>query len=333
MRLRVKCWFAAFTLLPLLAQADVDEPSAVDHSGFNEYVTTLRQDALARGFSADTVATAFTDVQFHQRVIHADRNQPEKKLTLDDYIPRAVPQWKVDQARSLYQAYRSDLERIGARFGVQPRFIVALWGVESNFGRLTGNFPVISALASLAYEGRREDFFKKQLWAALQILEEGHIDIAHFKGSWAGAMGQNQFMPTSFLAYAVDGDGDGKKDIWQNELDVFASIANYLKREGWDERYTWGRQISLKQPLAEGMFGLDNRLPLTDWQQQGVRRYDGSDLPKVAISASLIAPDDQHGRLFLVYDNFRTLMRWNRSYYFGVTVGHLADRIGWPPIR
>jgi len=325
MRLRPIYWLAAVILLPLLTHAD-------ERPAFDDYVVMLKQEALERGFSAGTVETAFADVQFHQRVIHADRNQPEKKLTLDDYIPRAVPQWKVDKARQLFQSHRDDLEQIGSRFGVQPRFIVALWGVESNFGRLTGKFPVISALTSLAYEGRREAFFKKQLWAALQILEEGHIDIANFKGSWAGAMGQNQFMPTSFLAYAVDGDGDGKKDIWQNELDVFASIANYLKQEGWDDRYTWGRQIHLSRPLDEQMFGLDNSLPLADWQKQGVRRYDGRDLPKVAISASLIAPDDQHGRIFLVYDNFRTLMRWNRSYYFGVTVGHLADRIAWPPL-
>ena len=186
-------------------------------------------------------------------------------------------------------------------YGVQARFIVALWGLETNFGKIMGNYNVISALSTLAYEGRREVFFKKQLWAALKILKEGHIDIANMKGSWAGAMGQNQFMPTSFVAYAVDGDGDGKKDIWGNQADVFSSMANYLKKEGWNDELTWGRQVKLPDgfdtalAIPKNTGGRKNWLKawaktektLAQWQALGIRRTDGTNLPNVDIKAAL----------------------------------------------
>lgn len=196
--------------------------------GFDEYLNKLRAEARDKGISEQVISAAFADVEYKPRAVKADRNQPEKKLTLDEYIPRAVPEWKVKQAKQLYKEHYAELKRIGDEFGVQPRFIVALWGVESNFGKFTGNFRVIDALSTMAFEGRREEFFRKETMAALQILDEGHIELENFKGSWAGAMGQCQFMPSSFLRFAADGNGDGKKDIWQSEADVFASTANYL---------------------------------------------------------------------------------------------------------
>ncbi|MDO6568689.1 lytic murein transglycosylase [Alteromonas sp. 1_MG-2023] len=307
-----------------VSPAQAEEKTA---QGFADYVVQLKAEAQQKGFTEALLNDAFSDISFRPTVIKSDKNQPEKKITLDSYLASRVPDWKVQQAVEMYNKHRPLLEEIGQKFKVQPRFIIALWGNESNFGRIQGNYSVLSALASLAYEGRREKLFKDNLFAALTILDEGHTSVDALKGSWAGAMGQSQFMPISFLNYAVDYDGDGRKDIWQTEADVFASIANYLSSEGWDNNGTWGRQVSLTQPITE--FGLSKSLykPLAYWQQAGVRRFDGSDLPTADIQASLIMPDGSEGRVYLVYNNFHTLMKWNRSSYFGVSVGYLSERI------
>lgn len=315
--------------------------------GFSDYVVQLKADALAKGFSQRLIDDSFAQVKFHKRAVKADRSQPENVETLDTYLPKRVPKWKVDKARALFKKHQVLLTEIGNKYQVQPRFIVALWGLETNFGKFTGGYNVISALSTLAYEGRRESFFKKQLMAALTILDEGHINISEMKGSWAGAMGQNQFMPTSFLSYAVDGDGDGKKDIWQSQADVFSSMANYLHKEGWSDELTWGRQVKLPK-------GFDNTLAipkntgsrknwlkawaasektLAQWQELGVRRADGTNLPNVDIKATLVFPDNENGRVYLAYDNYKSLMHWNLSYYFVSSVGHLSDQIKFPPIQ
>lgn len=300
-----------------------------NEASFDEYVKGLKQEARDKGISEQVIEQAFTDVTHKPRAVKADNNQPEKRLTLDEYIPRAVPDWKVKQAKELYKKHYDELSRIGEKYGVQPRFIVALWGVESNFGRFTGNYRVIDALSTLAYDGRREAFFRSETMAALQILDEGHIEFEDFKGSWAGAMGQCQFMPSSFLAYAADGNGDGKKDIWNTEADVFASAANYLSEFGWNDTYTWGRQVKL--PAGFDM-ALEGRIEgkektLAEWNELGITRFDGSALPQVDVDAWLTAPDNANGRVYLVYNNYNVLMKWNRSYYFALAVSHLADRI------
>lgn len=302
---------------------------AASKPSFEEYVVGIKKEAVEKGYDPTFIEQVFSDVKFHQRSVKADKNQPEFKMTLDIYLPRALPKWKVDKAIKLRKQHQVLLDKIGAEFGVQPRFIVALWGVESNFGKFQGKYSVISALTTMAYEGRREVMFRRQLFAAIEILKQGHISKDKFLGGWAGAMGQSQFMPESFLHYAYDYNGDGRKDIWQTEADVFASIANYLSSEGWNDDLTWGRQVSLQQPVDEALTGLakSKMQSLGAWQQQGVRRYDGSDLPVREIKASLIMPDDAQGRIYLVYDNFHTLMKWNRSTYFGASVGHLSDRI------
>ncbi len=296
---------------------------------FDDYVQGLRAQAKKEGISHAVIEDAFSHVTYKPRAVTADRNQPEHRLTLDEYIPRAVPDWKVKQARRLYHANRDLLEKIGKQYGVQPRFIVALWGVESNFGALTGGYNIIDALATMAYDGRREAFFRSETMAALKILDEGHIDMPNFKGSWAGAMGQCQFMPSSFLAYAADGNGDGKKDIWKSKPDVFASTANYLSQSGWNDKYTWGRQVKLPKNFNSSLQGREEGKGkyLQEWSQLGITRYDGSALPTNHIKAWLIMPDDENGRVYLVYNNYNILMKWNRSYYFALAVSHLADRI------
>lgn len=313
----------------LLFFSQMTNAQTVQKPSFEEYVESLKSESLEKGFTADFIETVFKDVEFYKRAVKADKNQPERKITLDSYLTTRVPDWKVSQAIDYYQKNKKLLDEIGRVYDVQPRFIVALWGNESNFGRIQGNFPVVSALTTLAYEGRREALFKKQLFAAMTILNLGHISQEKFVGSWAGAMGQSQFMPTSFLTYAVDFDGDGKKDIWSSPADVFASIANYLKLEGWKGGYTWGRQVKIPSDFDLALSGLSKSKmqSLTQWQDLGVRRFDGSDLPNVDLSASLIMPDGEKGRIYLAYSNFHTLMRWNRSTYFGVSVSYLADRI------
>jgi len=299
---------------------------------FEQYVKELKVEAIALGIDPTVVNNAFADVTFLQRSVKSDKAQPEFKLTLDTYIPRAVPTWKVEQARAAYKKHYHLLHKIGKEYGVQPRFIVALWGIETNFGRLTGRHPVISSLTTMAYDGRRETLFKKQLFAALTILEQGHITQDKFIGSWAGAMGQVQFMPTSYLNYAVDGDGDGKKDIWNNHADIFASAANYLKTEGWDDSETWGRQVLIPKNFDVTLAGIKTTKSLAAWQALGVRRFDGSALPQVEMNGSIVIPDDASGRVYLAYNNYRVLMHWNRSYYFATAVSYLSERIKYPRI-
>ncbi|MEJ2762630.1 lytic murein transglycosylase [Photobacterium sp. MCCC 1A19761] len=297
--------------------------------GFDEYVSGLKVEAREKGISESIINSAFEGIQFIERAVVADKNQPERKLTLDEYLPRAVPAWKIAQANALYRQHQAVLDRVGRHLGVQPRFIVALWGVESNFGRLMGNYNVIEALSTLAYEGRREAFFRNQVMAALEILDAGHITPKKMKGSWAGAMGQPQFMPTSFLSFAVDGNKDGRIDIWETEADVFASAANYLHQSGWDDQYTWGRQVQLPSRIDADLFGVEKSKgrSLAEWQRLGVRRLNGQALPRVDIQAWLIQPDDNKGRAYLVYNNYQTLLKWNRSHYFALAVSHLADQI------
>ncbi|WP_277054951.1 lytic murein transglycosylase [Pseudoalteromonas marina] len=313
---------------------------------FKDYLVNLKEEAIAKGYEASLIDSAFATATYKEKVVSADKNQPEVKETLETYLPKRVPQWKIDRARKLYAENKDILEQVAKEFGVQARFIVALWGLESNFGTIQGGHNVISSLVTLAFDGRREALYKRQLWAALDILKSGHITLDKFKGSWAGAMGQTQFMPTSFNAYAIDYNNDGRKDIWTTKEDAFASIANYLKQEGWSDSLTWGRQVMLpdnfdnKYILVRGTktrkqwleYWNDSERSLNEWQALGVRRADGTALPNVDVRAALVMPDDINGRMFLAYDNYKVLMHWNRSYYFATSVGYLSDRIGYPKI-
>ncbi|MGB0946742.1 MAG: lytic murein transglycosylase [Pseudoalteromonas marina] len=313
---------------------------------FKDYLVNLKEEAIAKGYEKSLIDSAFATATYKEKVVSADKNQPEVKETLETYLPKRVPQWKIDRARKLYAENKDILEQVAKEFGVQARFIVALWGLESNFGTIQGGHNVISSLVTLAFDGRREALYKRQLWAALDILKSGHITLDKFKGSWAGAMGQTQFMPTSFNAYAIDYNNDGRKDIWTTKEDAFASIANYLKQEGWNDSLTWGRQVMLpdnfdnKYILVRGTkthkqwleYWNDSERSLDEWQALGVRRADGTALPNVDVRAALVMPDDINGRMFLAYDNYKVLMHWNRSYYFATSVGYLSDRIGYPKI-
>ncbi|MFF6008991.1 lytic murein transglycosylase [Rahnella sp. R3(2024)] len=300
-----------------------------DPAEFPAYVEQLKAQALAQGISQQTLDSTFANIHFVDRVINSDRNQLEKKITLDDYLTRVLPEWKIKAAQEQYQNNLPALKQASARYGVQPQYIVALWGMESSFGKIQGKEDVFSALATLAFEGRREAFFTKEFMSALKIVDSGHATSDMMKGSWAGAMGQSQFMPSSYLNYGADGNGDGKIDIWKNTDDVFASTANYLSKEGWKNNQGWGQEVKLPANFDASLAGLKNNQmhPASYWQQQGITQADGSPLASTATRAWVITPDDVQGRAFLVYDNFRTIMHWNRSTYFALSIGMMADGI------
>jgi membrane-bound lytic murein transglycosylase B len=297
---------------------------------FNLWKLELKSEMLQQGADDKLVDEIIHSLEYIPRVIALDRRQPEGRMTHEEYLTKVIPEWKVEKAREQFQLNRELLLQAEKRTGVKSRFIVALWGKETNFGTITGNFHVPSALATLAFDGRRASFFRKELMAATKIIAQGHIDLAEMKGSWAGAMGNCQFMPSSFLRFAVDANGDGKKDIWADKQDIFASMGNYLSESGWNTEGTWGRQVKLTAPYSRYLFGKENRKSLKQWQKQGVRRSTMEDLPNVDLDAYLIAPGGNKGRIYLVYNNFDVIMKWNRSHYFATGVGYLADRISYP---
>lgn len=294
---------------------------------FAAWLMGFRQEALAEGISSETLDAVLPGLTFRSRVVELDRRQPEGTLTYAEYLSRVLPPARVNRGKRLLRRHRALLTEIGDAYGVQPRFIVALWGIESAFGRVTGGFPVLDSLATLAFDGRRGEFFRGQLLEALRIVDDGHIQPDKMLGSWAGAMGQSQFMPSSFQQYAVDHDGDGRRDIWGTLPDVFASAANYLTQAGWQPDQTWGRQVRLPEGFDFALKGLDVKKPLNEWQALGVRRSNGDDLPTRQLPASLILPGGPEGPAFLTYPNYRVLLKWNRSHYFATTVGQFADML------
>ncbi|CAA7624480.1 lytic transglycosylase domain-containing protein [Magnetospirillum sp. SS-4] len=298
-------------------------------SGFGDFLATVRAEALRKGIRPETLDAALADVKHIDRVIELDRKQPEFTLRFAEYRDRIVSDTRVEEGRRKLAENRALLAEIEKRYGVQPRFVVALWGIETNFGKNTGGMPVVSSLATLAYDGRRSKYFRTELMNALTILDQGHIQPAAMIGSWAGAMGQCQFMPSTFLNFAVDWDGDGKRNVWTNRADALASAANYLAGEGWRGDQTWGRAVRLPKDFDAGLFGLETRKTLKEWNDLGVRSGDGKPLPVRDLQASVVLAEPGKGTAaFLVYDNFRTIMKWNRSTFFALSVGHLADRIG-----
>ena len=287
----------------------------------------VRSEALVSGVSESTLAQAFSDVKLVPRIIELDRNQPEGRQTFTQYLQRVVPETRIEAAQKRLAEYRVLLEQVGNYYQLQPRFIIALWGIESDFGRFTGGFSVINALATLAYDGRRSTFFRAELIDALRILDKGDIELSAMTGSWAGAMGQSQFMPSSYRRFAVDYDQDGRRDIWATHADIFASIANYLHRSNWKYDQTWGREILLPDNFDFTLVGMETNKPIGYWQRLGVRRMDGRDLPARQLNASIVLPDGTDGNAFMVYHNFRVILDWNRSTYFALAVGILADRV------
>jgi len=299
----------------------------VADNDFQSWLNDFRQEALQAGVSSQTVNNALSDIQPIQRVIELDRKQPESRKTFAQYREMIVHPTRIQKGREMMNRHAAELQEVSRKYGVAPQYIVALWGIETNYGSNTGGFDVVPALATLAWEGRRGDFFKSELINALKIIDQGHITHANMTGSWAGAMGQNQFMPSSFNRFAVDHDMDGRRDIWGTQKDVFASTANYLVQNGWNPGERWGRRVVLPSGFSENLLGREIKKPLSYWQSLGVRLPGGGHLPQENMMASIVAPDGLGGQSFLVYNNYNTIMAWNRSTYFATSVGLLADAI------
>ncbi len=315
------------SVMLLLSALVATAPVCAADMDFKSWLAGVRQEAIGQGMRPQSVDRALKDAHPIDRVLELDQRQPETTLTFDQYIERVVSQARIKAGRDRLAENRPLLDEIGRRYGVQPKFIVALWGIETDFGRVTGDFPIISALATLAYDGRRSAFFRRELIAAIKIVDQGYIKPEEMTGSWAGAMGQSQFMPSSYLQYAVSYRDDGRRDIWHRREDVFASIANYLARLGWHGDESWGRRVQLPANFDASLAGKDIRKPVAEWQRLGIRQIGGSDLPPAARDASLILPSGTDGPALLIYDNFRAVLRWNNSTYFAAAVGYLADAL------
>ena len=307
------------------------EPSS--SAPFSQWLEGVRKEASAAGISGNFLDVALAGVQPIKRVIELDRRQPEFTLTFWKYLDNAINPARIRRGREMMAKHQKQLQMTARRYGVQPRFIVAFWGLESNYGTHTGVFPVLGAVATLAHDKRRSRFFRAQLLAALTIMNRGDVNI-RVKGSWAGAMGNFQFIPTTYKGFAVDADGDGKRDMWNSYPDMFASAANYLSRSGWRSGWTWGREVQLPKGFKLEHSGLKIRKSLSQWQALGVRAIGGGRLPNGDAKASVILPAGYSGPAFLIYKNYRTILTWNRSILYAIAVGHLADRlVGAGPLK
>jgi len=308
--------------LPVLAQDNA--PSAP--AGFAECKARLAQQAIEAGVSRDTASEVMASVEHLDRVIELDRRQPEFTTTFADYLNRRVNDARVSKGRELLAEHEQLLTRVTRETGVPAPYLVAFWGLETNFGSYFGKMPVPSSLTTLACDPRRSSFFTEQLIAALRIIDEGAIPADQMEGSWAGAMGHVQFMPTVFLKHAVDADGDGRRDLWNSLPDAMMSAGRFLESMDWNGDYRWGREVLLPDnfdySLADG-----RRLPLEQWRKMGITDAFGNRLAREPIEAALVVPAGHEGPAFLAYHNFRVIMGWNRSEFYAIAVGHLADRI------
>jgi membrane-bound lytic murein transglycosylase B len=313
------------------------QPTPAPAPPFAEWLEGVRAEALERGIKAETVRQAFENLQPLPVVVERDRMQAEFTLSLDEYLTRRLTKALVRDTRAALARHRRLLTRVDTKYGVPAHVLASVWAIESNLGRFSGVRPTIQALATLAWEGRRATFFRSELLDALAILDAGDVEPARLRGSWAGALGQPQFMPSTYLRYAQDFDGDGRRDIWGSLPDVFASIANFLKENGWTAGEGWGREvrvtaagdgIAAAAPLrlagCRAFREMSEPLPLARWSELGVRTSSGEALPPADRIASLVAAGP---RSFLVYGNYEALLAYNCAHAYALSVGVLADRV------
>lgn len=319
------------------AQAPPPVVPVVSPPPFDEWLTALRAEAIARGIAPALVDRAFADIQPVEQILERDRTQTEFALDLEAYLKRRLTAPTIRTAQQMHTRHRAVLRQVEAKYGVSSKIVVSIWGLESNFGRFAGVRPTIPALVTLAYDPRRGAMFREELFSALQIVNRGDIELEKLRGSWAGALGQPQFMPSSYLEYAQDFDNDGRKDIWSSHADVFASIAFYLQKHGWKPGMLWGREVKVASLLQEATLAIPRRetgcrarrlmtepRPLSEWRTMGLRTMSNTRLPAAAIPASMAVAGS---RTFLLYDNYEALLDYNCAHSYALSVGLLADRL------
>lgn len=321
---------------PVLRPAglNTDPVISTKNAAFQRWVDQYKSKAIARGISQSVVNRAFRGVRYNTDVIAKDRNQTEFTKQIWDYLDSAASPVRVDNGRKALRKYGATLRRVEQKYGVEKEVVAAIWGMESTYGTRRGDLDVIESLATLAFDGRRGAFFEKQLFAALKILQAGDVSPRNMKGSWAGAMGHTQFIPTSYLAYAVDITGDGKRDIWSdNPADALASTAAYLKRFGWTKGQPWGVEVRLPRGFNAGQASRKIKRAPSDWASLGVTDMNGRPVPNYG-AASILLPAGMSGAAFMIFDNFRVIERYNNADAYVIGVGHLSDRLrGGPPIQ
>jgi membrane-bound lytic murein transglycosylase B len=327
------------TALTRVVLTQTTPPPAEPAQPFDAWLADLIHEANARGYSDALLQDTLVGLEPLPRVIQADRSQAELNPGLDRYLSTRVTRDNITRGRALAKEHRTLLGRIEKEYGVQRRFVLAIWAMETRYGRITGREPIFRALATLAWEPRRADYFRGELYNALTMVQQKDIEAKTMTGSWAGAMGQTQFMPSSYLKYAVDFDKDGRRDIWGSVPDALASIANYLKGYGWQKGEVWGREVRVSAAAREkitdevkmrtdGCFAIRNmteRKKISDWAKWGVVRSNGKALPKANMDASLVTTGDN--RTFLVYQNYEALLGYNCAHYYALSVAMLADKL------
>ncbi|MDO6692795.1 lytic murein transglycosylase [Aliiglaciecola sp. 3_MG-2023] len=317
-----------FYCATLLAQdAPVETALESDDAVFSTCISGIQQKAEVAGIDKTVIAYALDDVKQIDKVLEYDRNQPEFVQTFPTYLNKRVTQWRIDKGREMLRKHKDLLSQLTHEYGVPAHYLISFWGLETNFGSYKGKMPIIDSLATLACDQRRSRFFTQELLTALKLMQRENLKKDKMLGSWAGAMGHTQFMPSAYINYAVDGDNDGLVDLWDSEPDALSSAANFLSKLGWEKGFIWGREVTLPENFDYSHAGKDSRKQLAQWSEFGLRKVNDDKIPKSDMDASLILPTGAKGPAFLVYRNFDVIMRWNNSESYALAVGYLADRI------
>lgn len=310
------------------------EHVTIDETAFEQCKVHFAHEAKEIGISSNTIENALQKAQFQSKVIEYDRNQPEFVRTFPDYFTKRVTNWRINNGRKLLTEHKQLLDSLNKRYGMPPHYLVSFWGLETNFGQYKGKMPIIGSLATLACDQRRQAFFTKELMQALKLIDRETLDPTKMVGSWAGAMGHTQFMPSAYIKYAVDGDNDGSIDLWNSIPDALTSAANFLQGLGWTPGYRWGREITLPADFDYSLIGRSTRQSLKQWHNMGVKKPDGGSVGELDIEASVLLPTGHQGPAFLIYENFGVIMKWNFSEFYAIAVGYLADQlVGGPKLQ
>lgn len=313
------------SLALLFTGAVISSASANEH--FSSCTAALADRAKQEGVSQQIIDEIFPHLVHQDRVIELDRSQPEFVQTFPGYFSKRVTDWRTEKGKAMYTKHEKLLHKLSDKYGVPPHYLLAFWGLETNFGSYKGKMPVLDSLATLACDKRRSKYFTQEFLVAVKLMQREKLKKDNMVGSWAGAMGHTQFMPSAYTHYAIDGDGDGQVNLWESEEDALSSAANFLASLGWERSFRWGREVKLPEGFNYQESGYKNRKPLSEWHEQGVKKADGSPLGEGETTAYVIVPAGHNGPAFIAYKNFRVIMRWNNSEFYAIAVGVLADRI------